>query len=155
MPRMTDFITVQQNEQAALVLRAKTSIGELPQVIGMGFGKLAGYFAELGETLSDVPFIAYHTFDMQETDIEIGFPVAHSLPGKDDIQVSSIPAGTYVFCMYRGPYNQISSVYEEMEKWLGEHGYVHAGPPYECYYNGPEVPESELLTKISMRVVKG
>jgi effector-binding domain-containing protein len=43
-------------------------------------------------------------------------------------------------------------VYEEMQKWMGENGYVHAGPVYEHYYNGPEFPESELVTKIVMPV---
>lgn len=65
-----------------------------------------------------------------------------------------IPEGYSVFCMYRGPYQEMEPVYNEMAKWIEEHGYQATGTAYEYYYNGPECPESELLTKIVMPVQK-
>jgi effector-binding domain-containing protein len=154
MPRVSMISLLKQNEQPTLVVRARTKLENLPQLIGESYGKLCAYLEKLGETVSDVPFVAYHNMDMQALDVEIGFPVANPLPEKGEIKSGLIPAGTRIFCLYRGPYGEMAPVYEEMQKWMGENGYVPAGPVYEHYYNGPEFPESELVTQIVMPVKK-
>jgi len=123
----------------------------LPQVIGQAYGEIMQYMAELGEPPSDVPFTAYYNLDMQDLDLEIGFPVAKSLPAKGEIKSNEIPQGKYVSCMYKGAYSQMEEPYNEMFKWIEEKGYEQKGVYYEFYYNSPnEAPESELLTKIVM-----
>ena len=154
MPRVSMINLLKQNEQPTLVVHARTKLENLPQLIGESYGKLCAYLEKLGETVSDVPFVAYHNMDMQALDVEIGFPVANPLPEKGEIKSGLIPAGTRIFCIYRGPYGEMVPVYQEMQKWMGENGYVPAGPVYEYYYNGPEFPESELVTKIVMPVKK-
>jgi effector-binding domain-containing protein len=122
-------------------------------LIGAGYGKLAVYLGELGEYLSDVPYVAYHNMDMQNLDVEIGFPVPKALPGMGDIRSGSIPEGRVVSCMYRGAYREMVPTYTEMADWIEKNGLQPAGTAYECYYNGPEYPESELLTMIVMPVL--
>ncbi len=100
--------------------------------------------------LADVPFVAYHNMDMHDLDVEIGFPVSKSLPGREDIKAGLIPAGQFVFCMFRGPYAEMKPAYSDMAKWIEDHGLTAAGIAYEYYYNGPEFPQSEALTKIVM-----
>ena len=90
--------------------------------------------------------------DMQDLDLEIGFPVSKALPEKGEIRSGSIPEGNVVFCMYRGAYREMASAYNDMAAWIEERGLTPAGSVYECYYNGPEWPESELLTMIVMPV---
>ena len=154
MPRVSMISLLKQNEQPTLVVRARTKLENLPQLIGESYGKLCAYLEKLGETVSDVPFVAYHNMDMQALDVEIGFPVANPLPEEGEIKSGLIPAGTRIFCIYRGPYGEMAPVYEEMQKWISENRCVPAGPVYEHYYNGPEFPESELVTKIVMPVKK-
>ncbi len=105
MPRVSMISLLKQNEQPTLVVRARTKLENLPQLIGESYGKLCAYLETLGETVSDVPFVAYYNMDMQALDVEIGFPVANPLPEKGgEIKSGLIPAGTRIFCIYRGSY---------------------------------------------------
>jgi len=153
MPRISNVEVLQKNEQPTLSIRTKTQVEKLPVLIGESYGKMSAYLKELGEFLEDVPFVAYHNMDMQNLDVEIGFPVAKALPGKGEIKSGVIPAGKIVFCMYRGAYSEMEPVYGEMSKWIEDNGHKAVGTAYEHYYNGPGFPESEMLTMIVMPIV--
>ncbi|MFZ5974747.1 MAG: GyrI-like domain-containing protein [Bacillota bacterium] len=135
--------------QPVLSVRTVTPVGNLPQEIGKAYGAIMEYLGECKAYPADMPFVAYYNMDMERLDVEIGFPVANALPGKDGITASEIPAGKKAASMYKGPYMEMAPAYEAMTKWMEENGYQPAGVVYEFYYNSPmEVPESELLTKI-------
>ncbi|HEY5537116.1 MAG TPA: GyrI-like domain-containing protein [Acetobacterium sp.] len=154
MAKMSNIMVLKQNEQPTISIRTKTSVDQLPQLIGESYGKMSIYLNELNETLSDVPFVAYHNMDMQNLDVEIGFPVANPLPGKGDIKAGPIPAGLIVFSMNRGPYSKMEPLYREMAKWIEKNGFEAIGTAYEYYYNDTSFLETELLTKIVMPVKK-
>ncbi|OUL08717.1 AraC family transcriptional regulator [Sedimentibacter sp. SX930] len=140
---------VETQEQPTLILRTVTPVSELPKILGKAFMDIVTHIIELGEQPVGPAFVGYFNMDMERLELEIGFPVSKSLPGKGEIQPSSIPAGKQVSCMYKGPYMEMPPAYEEIEKWIKDNGYKLLGPVYEHYYNSPEeVPESELLTKI-------
>ncbi|MFX4262802.1 GyrI-like domain-containing protein [Pelotomaculum propionicicum] len=149
-------LNIELNEQEAqpvLCIRAKTPFDELPILIGESYRKIAEYMAELGEPPACAPYTAYYNLDMLDLDVEMGFPVAKPLPGKDDIKPGEVPAGKYVSCMYKGPYGMMEKTYVEIFRWMEEKGLEPAGAYYEYYYNAPnEVPDSELLTRISIPV---
>ncbi len=150
MPRISNIEILKKIPQPTIYIRTKTKVENLPALIGESFEKMAAYLKEIGEFLSDVPYVAYHNMDMQNLDVEIGLPVTEPVPGKEDIQAGFIPAGKVVFCMYRGAYGEMEGVYGEMAKWIEDNNYVPVGTAYEHYYNGQEYPESELLTMIVM-----
>jgi effector-binding domain-containing protein len=152
MPRVSKIEMLRKREQPTLSIRTRANVEDLPMLIGEGYCRIAGHLKELGEMLSDVPYVAYHNMDMQDLDVEIGFPVLRALPGKGDIQSGAIGEGNVVFCMYRGPYRDMASTYGEMAGWIEKNAFTPTGTVYECYYNGPECPESELLTMIVMPV---
>lgn len=151
MPKMSNIELLYQVKQPILSIKATVTLDELPMTIGSSFGKLGGYLAELGELMTDIPFVIYHNFenmDSRKIEVEIGFPVTHELPEKDNIKFSVIPESKIIFCMYRGAYGEITPVYTEMGQWLQKNGYKAKGPCYEYYYNDNTFPESELLTKV-------
>ncbi|WP_292364005.1 GyrI-like domain-containing protein [Methanoculleus sp. UBA208] len=152
MPRVSNIDILRKREQPTLSIRTRTKVEDLPVLIGESYGKMAAYLKELGEFLSDMPYVAYHNMDMQNLDVEMGFPVPKALPGKGDIQSGSMPEGNVVFCIYRGPYREMASTYNEMANWIEKNGLKPVGTVYEYYYNGPEYPESELLTMIVMPI---
>ena len=148
MPKITKIELLENNEQPILSIRTKTSVEHLPHLIADSFEKIATYLNELGECPNDVPFVAYHNLDMQNLDVEIGFPVTKILPDHEKIKSGSIPAGKSIFCMYRGSYSELEPIYAEMAEWIKVRGLQPTGTAYEYYYNDSEFPESELLTKI-------
>ncbi|NBJ15908.1 MAG: GyrI-like domain-containing protein [Dehalobacter sp. 4CP] len=146
---------LERKAQPALVVRAKTAVAELPKVIGESYGKIMGYLNELGVQPIDAPYTAYYNLDMENLDVEMGFPVAKLFPDKEDIHAREIPAGKFASCIYKGPYSGMEQPYNEMFRWIEENGCKPAGEYYEYYYNAPsDVPESELLTKIVMPVIQ-
>ena len=138
-----------KNDQPILSIRKKTTIEDLPLAIEECYLKIMAYLKELGVEAVDAPFTAYHSLDMPNLDVEMGFPVSKQLPDKDDIKAGVIPRGPVLSCMYEGPYSGLEDPYSEMFGWIQSNGYEPTGVFYEYYYNSPgEVPESELLTKI-------
>lgn len=152
MPRVTDIDVLDKLAHPTLSIRTETAVHNLPVLIGPSYTKLAAHLKDLGECLSDFPYVAYHNMDMQHLDVEIGFPVTRALPGKGDITAGIIPAGKVTFCVYRGPYSGMEPVYGEMFQWIEQHGHKPAGAIYERYLNGPDRPEEELLTLVEIPV---
>ncbi|MCL2115596.1 MAG: GyrI-like domain-containing protein [Methanobrevibacter sp.] len=111
------------------------------------------YLEKIGEFPSDIPFVAYYNMDMENLNVEIGFPVYKSLPGTDEIQSSYIPEMKVVYSMYRGPYLEAGTTYEEMIKWIEDNNLKQTETMYEYYFNSPlDVDESDLLTMMLLKV---
>ncbi len=143
------FHVTEQPAQPVLSIRKRTTVGNLPQELGKAYKAIVEYLEEIGEQPLVFAFAAYYNMDMQDLDVEMGFPVAKSLPGRGEIKAGEIPAGKQAFYLHKGPYDAVEPVYNAMMQWIGDNGYIPTGVSYEFYYNGPgEVPESELLTKI-------
>lgn len=143
------FEVIESQAQPVLSVRQTISVTLLPQIIGPVFQAIIDYLSELGLQPADAPFACYYNMDMDNLDVEIGFPVSEVLPGRGDIKPGEIPAGKKATTLYVGPYQEMGPTYEAMSKWVSDNGYEATGVVYELYYNSPiEVPESQLLTKI-------
>lgn len=139
----------QQPAQKALSIRTRAAVSDLPQVVGQAYGSIMQYLSETGENPSGAPFVAYYNMDMQDLDIEAGFPVLKALPGKDKVRLSEVPAGKYAACMHIGPYSKVEFAYNALTKWVDENGHTPTGVSYEFYLNDPAVtPEDQLQTRI-------
>lgn len=140
---------IEQPTQGVLSIRTRASVDQLPQVFDKAFYEIMIYLSENGVHPAGAPFAAYYNMDMQDLDIEIGFPVNQTLLGNNEIQPNEIPAGRQAACLYTGPYNQLEQAYHQLSQWVKENGYTPTGIAYEFYLNDPSVtPENELQTKI-------
>jgi effector-binding domain-containing protein len=140
---------IEQATQPVLSTRTRTSVQNLPQVIGRVYGAVSQYMAELGEQPAGPPFAAYYNMDMQDLDVEAGFPVSRPLPGRGDIQASEIAGGKAATCIHVGPYSEVGPAYETLSQWIKENGYDATGVAYEMYLNDPQqTPPQELKTQI-------
>ncbi len=134
--------------QPVLSVRTHAAVQDLPTVLGKTYGAIMQYLAELGEQPAGMPFVGYYDMNMQNLDIEIGFPVAHPLEGRGDIQCREFPGGELASVMHIGPYEAMEAAYNEMYKWVDSHGYQLAGACYELYYSEPGTPPQEIRTQI-------
>jgi effector-binding domain-containing protein len=139
----------EQAMQPTLTVRARTPIDGLPELLGESYGKIGAYLAELGEGPAGAPFAAYFNMDMQDLDVEIGFPVSKQIQGKGDIQASQVPGGKQGVALHTGRYADIAPAYDALTEYVKEQGFEPTGVSYEFYLNDPEeTPPEELQTQI-------
>ena len=135
--------------QPVLSIRTKSAVQGLPQVLGVSLGAIAQYLGSLGENPTGAPFVAYYNMDMQNLDIEIGFPVSRPLAGQGNIQPNQIFGGKLATCLHVGPYSDIRPAYDALTQFIKEKGVEPTGVAYEFYLNDPQtVQPSELQTQI-------
>ena len=139
----------QQSVQPVLSIRTRAAVQDLPGVMGAAYDSIMAYLMELGEQPVDAPFTAYYNMDMQDLDMEIGFPVGKTLPTKGKVQASSLPEGQYAVCVHTGPYSAIEPAYTALNEWISQKGLEATGVAYEFYLNDPsETAPDELQTRI-------
>ena len=135
--------------QPALSIRARCAVQELPQLLGVSFGAIAQHLGGVGENPAGAPFVVYYNMDMQNLDVEIGFPVSRSLSGQGNIQASQIFGGKFATCLFVGPYSEVGPAYDALTKFVADKGFQPTGVAYEFYLNDPQtVQPSELQTQI-------
>jgi len=87
--------------------------------------------------------------DMDDLDMEIGFPFEQTLTGKGNVIAGEIPGGRAAACLHVGPYDQLGAAYEALKRWMQENGHVPAGVAYEFYLNDPQTtPPAGLRTQV-------
>ena len=138
----------QQPAQPALTVRTRAAVQDLPQLFGKTYGAIMQYLGELGEQPTGMPFAAYYNMDMQNLDVEIGFPVAREIPGKGEIRAGEFPGGKLASVLHIGPYDQCAPAYDALTQWVKDHGYEATGVAYEIYFSDPNTPPQEIKTEI-------
>ena len=135
--------------QPTLVIRTRASVQMMPQILGQAWGAILQHSGRSGAYPAGPPFVAYHNMDMQDLDLEIGFPFVQPLKGEGEVLAGEIPAGKAAECLHVGPYDQLGAAYEALQKWMMTNGYTPSGVAYEFYLNDPQsTPAAELQTKV-------
>lgn len=145
------FQIIEAEAQPVLSVQTVTAVKDMPQVVGDIYGAIANYIVAKGGQLVGPAFIAYYNMDMENLQIEVGFPLLKEMEGEGNIVLRQIPAGKRAVGFHKGAYSDMTSIYEALTAFLMEKGHQPTGIAYEYYYNSPEeVPESELLTKVEL-----
>ncbi|HNW94520.1 MAG TPA: GyrI-like domain-containing protein [bacterium] len=153
-----------------LEISAQAPLWLMPMVIGKSYRAIIARLNALGEAAAGAPYIRYGGINWQDLeresklaallsmvtrrwDMRIGFPVSKPLAGGGPIAAGTIPAGTYVETMHRGPYRQMGATYRTMTAWCRENGIAIAGESYEIYLNDPRAtPQTQLETTVLIPV---
>lgn len=147
------FSIIVPETQKVLSIRTKSSMQELPEKIGEAYQEIFHYMMENNENPSGDPFVGYFNMDMNNLDVEIGYPIGKTLPDRGNIKMSEIPSGRYASTVHTGPYKKLELAYNALTKWMDENNHKANGTCYEVYLNDPVVtPEDELQTKIMMKL---
>ena len=140
---------LERTVQPVLAVRTRTPASELPQVLGRAYQAIVNLLGELEEDPAGPPYTAYFNMDMQNLDVEIGFPVSQKLKGRGEVIAGEIPAGSFASCLHTGPYSEIKSAYQVLMQWVVREGHEATGVSYEFYLNDPnQTPPEELMTQI-------
>jgi effector-binding domain-containing protein len=136
--------------QKTVTIKTRTPVKLLPDVLGRGFHEIAQHLGELNEEPAGPPFVAYYNTDMDDLEIEMGYPVNKEIEPKGVMETREIPKGKYATCVYTGPYNQMEPAYKVLKDWVEENNLEPSGVVYEHYLNNPqETAERDLKTQIA------
>lgn len=153
MARISNIILIQQPSFHILAIRKSINfMEEFSDFAGYSFDRITKHLDSLNELPSDAPIICFHNMVLESLDVEIGFPVATSLSGKDDIAARTIPSQKVVSAIDLGPYEKQDPMLEEIFAWIQSNGYEMRGEIYYQYLNDTERSEDELLTKMILPI---
>ncbi len=116
------------------------------------FKQTAEHIENMNKLPSGEPLVCFHNTDLEQLDVEIGFPTAESLPAKNDIAVRYVPPRKCAVAIDLGPYEQQDPTLQDIFDWLQKNSFKPSGEIYYQYLNDAERPESELLTKMIVPV---
>jgi effector-binding domain-containing protein len=134
--------SVELAEQPTAVVRATVPADGIAAFLGRAFGEGMSVVGPAGLQPAGPAFARYQHAEDGAWQVEGGFVLPRALDGAHGaVEPSSLPGGTAVRTLHAGGYGSVGSAYEAVDSWLGEHGLVASGPPWECYLDGPDVAE--------------
>jgi AraC family transcriptional regulator len=126
--------------QPILLIRRMISRETLAAALGECFGKLFSMGYAAGLPISGQPIARYVSMTTEPWTVEAAMPLAAPATGTlgdPEIQSGELPAGPVAFAVHSGPYQTLHETHAAIQRWIGEHGYVVAGPPWESYVTDP------------------
>jgi len=130
-----DAVEVQQRDaQPVLSIRGAIPVSQLGETMGERIPALLGYLQQSGARAAGPVFVRYHTFGAEETDMEIGVPVAEAVAGEGRIAAGELPGGPTIATWHIGAHNRLGEAYGRLAAWRDEQGREAAGPGWEVYY---------------------
>jgi effector-binding domain-containing protein len=97
-------------EQPYMGIRTQVPMEEMASdLIPRLHGEVMDYLKQQGAQPAGAPFIRFWVINMPgQMDIELGWPVAHALPGAGRVAAGSLPAGRYASLIYTGIENGVA-----------------------------------------------
>lgn len=133
----------------ALAIRLKTKAGDIAEMFDQGFSAIASYLEAKGKKPAGPPFAVYYNMEMDNLEVEFGFPVEEGVDGEGAIQATMTPSGKAVGSLYIGPYEEAEPVYDALMKWISDNGLEANGVAYEIYLNDPAgTPPEQLKIRV-------
>lgn len=142
MPATTEAPTphiVELPERQAAVVRIEGTAAELPALMGEAFALTSRAIQASGAEFSGEPFARYHSFGARIS-ADAGFPFRGTLQQTERVSVTTLPGGRAVTTRHVGPYDDLEVAWDRGQAFIGEHGLLQSGTPWECYLTGPDEP---------------
>jgi effector-binding domain-containing protein len=148
---MSEPVIVELQSAPFAFIELKSSLADMPRVIGQGFGTLAGMFGKAGAAMAGNPMAHYLAFDAQSVTFELGFPVLESDTAKllaAGLSIGRTPGGRNMTDTHVGPYSTVSETYAAMEEAMKALGVTGSKDMWESYLSPPETPPAEIRTDV-------
>jgi len=126
--------------QSTAVVRAHVAMDEIADFLGSAFGEIMKVLDEQDLTPAGPPFGRWQP-QADGFDAEAGFPSTGPISPAGRVQPQMLPGGLAATAIHRGDYAGVGATYGVLYAWIGGHGYVPTGQPWECYLDEPDVPE--------------
>lgn len=118
--------------QPTLSIRQTIAPDDLIRFQGESLHALWRLLHERAAAPAGPPFVRYHTFGGEQTDVEVGVPVDGDVAGQAQITRGELPAGRAVVAVHEGGHDRLAEAYQAIEQALPTHGAAD-GPAWEVY----------------------
>lgn len=104
--------------------------------------------------MADPPFGIYHSFTVEDVDVEAGIPVRGVPEAEGRMKVMNTYGGKSLCGKFYGSYTKLKEGWDEMMAYMKENGFEPSAPPFEVYITDPgaEPDPSKWLTEIHIPV---
>lgn len=140
VPELTNLAS-----RPALTIRTRTRVSDIAALFKKGYTSIVLLLKEHGKVPAGPPFALYYNMDMDDLEVEFGFPVDELLQESASIMASATPTGKAVTTLYIGPYEEIEPAYDFLMKWCADNSLILNGVAYEVYLNDPSNTPPEML----------
>lgn len=148
---MTQPVIVELQAKPFAFINLKSSLADMPAVIGQGFGTLSGIFAKAGAQMAGNPMAHYLAFDARSVSFELGFPVLDADVDKlrtAGLSIGHTPGGRNMTATHIGPYSTVSETYSTMHAAMQAQGVTGSKDMWENYLSPPEAPPEQIRTDV-------
>lgn len=145
-----DRITLEP--QPAAVVSGKVAHDGIREFLSDAFGQVVAELSAQGTGPAGPPFARYGMTD-DGWDIEAGFPVAAEIDAAGAVRPITLPGGTGLVVLHRGPYPEVVGAYRAAEQWMADNSWSPTGAPWEVYLDEPDVEEPRTIVHCPGRPV--
>jgi effector-binding domain-containing protein len=139
--------------QPVAVVRGRVDLAGLPGFLEAAFSEVAAAAAAQGVRLDGAPFGKYVPAD-GDWEVTAGFPVSETLRDSGRVVSDVLPAGRVAHTMHVGAYDRVGAAYDAAREYVVDNGHEPSDPPWECYLDGPDVPEPRTEVFMPCRRVR-
>jgi AraC family transcriptional regulator len=128
--------------QPSLLVRRRIRRADIAKTIGASLPLVFKHAQQVGGAMASAPLARYSERGPGMITIETGFIVAAPVPGGDEVEAVTLPAGQAACATHMGPYDTLQETYAAMEIWIEERGLKPAAACWEIYITDPgQVPD--------------
>ncbi len=134
----TDILVRDIDAQKTLVMKAEIPMSAIGTKMGEMYGSIFGYLQTQNIAPAGAPFAIYYSYDPNgNTIFEAGVPVAETVQGNETISYKEFPVTKVVSTVYTGSYENMGTVYAEIQKYLADNKLESTGVTWEVYLTDP------------------
>jgi len=132
------------------VIRGVVPVGELADFFDRSFSTLAEVTSSQDVETTGPAFALYNGQPGESADLEVGFPTAHPVEPAGGVEVGALPAGRAARLVHHGSYDELASSWEQLGRWVDDHGLRPAHTFWEVYTTepSPEMDPADLRTEL-------
>lgn len=158
---MIESIRVEELEpQLGVAMVGRCEAEQIGSFVGEAYGAVLGALGEQGLAPAGPPFVRYATDGADGMDssgqahvfgVTAGFPCSAAASAAGDVIPITLQGGPAVVADHVGPWTDLGAAYAAVADYMGEHGLVAAGDPWETYLDGPEVEVHRTVLRAPCR----
>lgn len=131
--RAEHVVTEELGPQPVLAVRQTVSLAALPQAQGESLADLWRFMQRGQVAAIGPPFVRYHGFGDEETDVEVGIPVSAPTNGDGRVISGELPGGPAITTWHVGSHATLACAYMRLQAWMSDRTREPRGAGWEIY----------------------